>query len=254
MRNDFYMNIMDWGKNNVLAVALGLDLYLWNSDTANVRNLFHVNENDHPTSLAWSQDAKYLAVGYQGSKIQLWDAEASKLVKLLCCLTSLLITFPHFSEWSWNHCSSICDTQVRSLKGHHRRVATIAWNGNTLTSGSRDRSIINHDGILLLLLNLKLFYSDSKSLVQWNDHFFSFYFFPNDDSQSKKQCDLPFTCTLSRSLWLEMVGNRQFIGKRWQWKPLVHLGILKDELIEILVSFQRPLCCSEGACLVSLSV
>ncbi|KAL6123431.1 hypothetical protein ACLB2K_075953 [Fragaria x ananassa] len=113
MRNDFYMNIMDWGKNNVLAVALGLDLYLWNSDTANVRNLFHVNENDHPTSLAWSQDAKYLAVGYQGSKIQLWDAEASKL--------------------------------VRSLKGHHRRVATIAWNGNTLTSGSRDRSIINHD-------------------------------------------------------------------------------------------------------------
>ncbi|KAM5556965.1 cell division cycle 20.5, cofactor of APC complex-like [Rosa sericea] len=113
MRNDFYMNILDWGKNNVLAVALGSDLYLWNSETVNVRKLFHVSENDHPTSLAWSQDAKYLAVGYKGSKLQLWDAEASKL--------------------------------VRSLKGHNRRVATITWNGHILTSGSRDRSIINHD-------------------------------------------------------------------------------------------------------------
>lgn len=113
MKNDFYMNIMDWGKNNVLAVALGRDLYLWNSETGNVQKLLHVDETDYPTSVAWSPEAKYLAVGYKRSKLQLWDAEASKL--------------------------------VRSLEGHNLRVATITWNGHTLTSGSRDRSIINHD-------------------------------------------------------------------------------------------------------------
>lgn len=98
MKNDFYMNIMDWGKNNVLAVALGRDLYLWNSETGNVQKLLHVDENDYPTSVAWSPEAKYLAVGYKSSKLQLWDAEASKLVKLLCFVTSLLITLDIFSE------------------------------------------------------------------------------------------------------------------------------------------------------------
>ncbi|KAE8661952.1 UDP-glycosyltransferase 89A2-like [Hibiscus syriacus] len=45
--------------------------------------------------------------------LQLWDAESSKL--------------------------------VRNLQGHSGRIASTAWNGRILTSGSRDKSIINHD-------------------------------------------------------------------------------------------------------------
>lgn len=86
IQNDFYMNIMDWGKNNILAVALGSELYLWNSITKTVKLLVQVGENDYPTSVAWSNDAKLLAVGYMSSKLQLWDAETSKLVKLSCPL------------------------------------------------------------------------------------------------------------------------------------------------------------------------
>ncbi|XP_030492144.1 cell division cycle 20.3, cofactor of APC complex-like [Cannabis sativa] len=111
--NDFYMNIMDWGKNNVLAVALGSELYLWDSKTLKVEKLFQDVENDLPTSLAWSNDAKLLAVGYMSSKLQLWDHETSKL--------------------------------VRSLDYHTDRISTVAWNGHILTSGSQDKSIINHD-------------------------------------------------------------------------------------------------------------
>ncbi|GMY06487.1 cell division cycle 20.5, cofactor of apc complex [Fagus crenata] len=113
IKNDYYLNIMDWGRNNILAVALGSELYLWNSENNNVQKLLQVGANDYPTSVAWSGDAKTVAVGYINSKLQLWDAETSKL--------------------------------VRSLEGHNGRVAATGWNDHILTSGSEDKSIINHD-------------------------------------------------------------------------------------------------------------
>ena len=77
---------MDWGRNNILAVALGSELYLWNSENNNVKKLLQVGANDYPTSVAWSGDAKTVAVGYINSKLQLWDAETSKLVKRYLCM------------------------------------------------------------------------------------------------------------------------------------------------------------------------
>lgn len=83
LKDDFYMNIMDWGKNNILAVALGRVLYLWNSKNGEVQKLSQVVQvNDHPTSVTWSSDAQFLAAGHVSSKIQLWDAETSKLVSI----------------------------------------------------------------------------------------------------------------------------------------------------------------------------
>ncbi|KAH9707809.1 WD REPEATS REGION domain-containing protein [Citrus sinensis] len=117
LRNDYYSNMMDWGRNNILAIALGLELYLWKQENGEVQKLLKVTgEDDFPTSISWSQDAKTLAVGYMASKLQLWDAETSKL--------------------------------IRNLEGHDKRVATASWNhwnGHILTSGSQDKSIINHD-------------------------------------------------------------------------------------------------------------
>ncbi|TKY44457.1 Cell division cycle 20.2, cofactor of APC complex [Spatholobus suberectus] len=113
IRNDYYANIMDWGKNHMLAIALGSDMYLWNSENSNVFKLFSATNNDFPTSVSWSEDTKYLATGFMSSKLQLWDAETS--------------------------------IPIRILKGHGQRIATIAWNGHILTSGSHDKYIINHD-------------------------------------------------------------------------------------------------------------
>lgn len=77
------MSTMDWGKNNVIAIALGKDLFLWNAENREVHKLLQVDDlNDFPSSVAWSQDAKTVAVGFRRSKLQLWDAETSKLVKL----------------------------------------------------------------------------------------------------------------------------------------------------------------------------
>ncbi|KAF7822428.1 cell division cycle 20.2, cofactor of APC complex-like [Senna tora] len=113
LKNDYYLNIMDWGKNNILAVALGSELYLWNSETKSVLKLFQATGGDYPTSVSWSQDSQFVSAGFSSSKLQLWDAETSK--------------------------------PVRCLEGHDGRIATSAWNGHILTSGSQDQSIINHD-------------------------------------------------------------------------------------------------------------
>ena len=83
LRNDYYSNMMDWGRNNILAIALGLELYLWKQENGEVQKLLKVTgEDDFPTSISWSQDAKTLAVGSMASKLQLWDAETSKLVNI----------------------------------------------------------------------------------------------------------------------------------------------------------------------------
>ncbi|PSS33230.1 Cell division cycle 20.1, cofactor of APC complex like [Actinidia chinensis var. chinensis] len=114
IRDDYYLDIMDWGKTNMVAIALGSELYLWNAETRNIQKLLQVDrENDYPSSVAWSADARTVAVGHRCSEIQLWDAEALKL--------------------------------VRSLEGHQKKVGTLAWNGHILTSGSLDKAIINHD-------------------------------------------------------------------------------------------------------------
>ncbi|KAK0588610.1 hypothetical protein LWI29_003181 [Acer saccharum] len=115
--DNYYQKNLDWGNNNILAVALGSELYLWNSKNSNVQKLLQaVEEDNYPTSVAWSGSARNLVVGYANSKLELWDAETSKL--------------------------------VRTLKGHKRRVGTVSWNNcnsHVLTSGSLDKSIVNHD-------------------------------------------------------------------------------------------------------------
>ncbi|RWV85286.1 hypothetical protein GW17_00052933 [Ensete ventricosum] len=62
--NDYYLNLMDWGKKNILAVALWRSVYLWNAANNSVQLLLTADEDDHPTSVAWSMDAKTVAVGF----------------------------------------------------------------------------------------------------------------------------------------------------------------------------------------------
>ncbi|XP_038981455.1 cell division cycle 20.2, cofactor of APC complex-like [Phoenix dactylifera] len=114
LMDDYYLNLLDWGKSNILAVALGPSIYLRNAENGKVKLLLRANdEEDHPTSVAWSGDGKRLAVGFASSRIELWDVASSR--------------------------------QVRILEGHTSRVGSLSWNQNILTSGSLEASIINHD-------------------------------------------------------------------------------------------------------------
>jgi len=114
LQDDFYLNLVDWSSQNVLSVGLGACVYLWSACTSQVTRLCDLtNDNDTVTSVAWSERGNLVAVGTHRGYVQVWDVAASK--------------------------------QVNVLEGHSARVGALAWNGDMLSSGSRDRMILQRD-------------------------------------------------------------------------------------------------------------
>lgn len=118
MESDYYLNLLDWSAQNVLAVALGPTVYLWNADDGSIKELLTLDETDHGTekvcSVSWVPgDGNFLAVGTSDNVVQLWDVNEEK--------------------------------KLRNMDGHQDRVSSLAWNKHVLSSGSRDSMIINHD-------------------------------------------------------------------------------------------------------------
>lgn len=113
--DDYYLNTLDWGVSNKLAVALGPTVYLWDAVTGGIQELLTLeNEEDYVSSVSFIKEGGgYLAVGTSDSCVQLWDVEKAR--------------------------------QVRSMRGHAARVSSLDWNRHVLSSGSRDSSIHNHD-------------------------------------------------------------------------------------------------------------
>jgi cell division cycle 20-like protein 1 (cofactor of APC complex) len=63
LQDDFYLNLVDWSSNNVLAVGLGSCIYLWSASTSKVTKLYDLGSSDIVTSVSWSQRGTHLAVG-----------------------------------------------------------------------------------------------------------------------------------------------------------------------------------------------
>ncbi|KAF4696080.1 substrate-specific activator of APC-dependent proteolysis, variant 2 [Perkinsus olseni] len=73
LQDDFYLNLVDWGAGNVLAVGLAKTVYLWCPMTGAVTQLCEVPEDDLVASVAWNQDGSSLAIGTGKGDVQIWD-------------------------------------------------------------------------------------------------------------------------------------------------------------------------------------
>lgn len=114
LQDDFYLNLVDWSSQNVLSVGLGACVYLWSACTSQVTRLCDLtSDNDNVTSVSWSERGNLVAVGTHKGYVQVWDVAAAK--------------------------------RVNVLEGHTARVGALAWNGDSLSSGSRDRHILQRD-------------------------------------------------------------------------------------------------------------
>ncbi|KAK8712405.1 hypothetical protein V6N13_147645 [Hibiscus sabdariffa] len=111
--DDFYSNLVDWSTNNVLAVGLGSCVHLWNAYSSEVTELCDLGIDDEICSIAWDQRGTQLAVGTMKGKVQIWDASNCR--------------------------------RVRTMEGHRSRVGALAWSTSLLSSGSRDKSILQRD-------------------------------------------------------------------------------------------------------------
>ncbi|KAK3592146.1 hypothetical protein CHS0354_019436 [Potamilus streckersoni] len=114
LQDDFYLNLVDWSSQNVLSVGLGTCVYLWSACTSQVTRLCDLSGDiDTVTSVSWSERGQLVAVGTHKGFVQIWDVAASK--------------------------------KINTLGGHNARVGALAWNTDILSSGSRDRLILQRD-------------------------------------------------------------------------------------------------------------
>ncbi|XP_067677705.1 cell division cycle protein 20 homolog [Haliotis asinina] len=117
LRDDFYCNVLDWGPNGCIAVALGANTYVWNVKNEECKRLrLHLPELDdfYVSSVAWSKVGETLAIGTCQGDILLWDATSMKVVK---------------NFRTRDHC----------------HVGSISWSKDKLMSGSRKGRISIYD-------------------------------------------------------------------------------------------------------------
>ena len=115
LQDDYYLDVVHWSKENVLAVGLGKSVYLWVATNSKVTKLYEFEGNDSVSSVAWSPKGDLLAVGSNQGYVQIWDCLASR---------------------------ELLNTQV-----HNGRVGTMCWSPSSLilSTGSRDTTILHRD-------------------------------------------------------------------------------------------------------------
>ena len=114
LSHDYYLNLLDWGQNNLLAVGLAQKVYVWDSSNGSTIELMSVGDDDIITSVSWLNDGGYvLAIGTSQNNVHLWDVQQQKCIRI--------------------------------LQGHSNRVSALAWNHHILSSGGKDSLILNHD-------------------------------------------------------------------------------------------------------------
>jgi cell division cycle protein 20 (cofactor of APC complex) len=92
--DDYYLNLLDWGSRNVLAIALGNTVYLWDASNGSTSELVSIDEEDGPvTSVSWAPDGQHIAIGLNNSEVQLWDSTANRQVQFFLVLSYSLSIF-----------------------------------------------------------------------------------------------------------------------------------------------------------------
>ena len=111
--DDYYLNLLDWGNQNILSVCLGDSVYLWNATSGHTSLLTKSDNNDNICSVNFMNNGSCLAIGLNNGMTELWDIE-------------------RFAK-------------IRNLNGHESRVSALSWNNYILSTGSKDTFIYNHD-------------------------------------------------------------------------------------------------------------
>lgn len=157
LRCDFYLNLLDWSSRNMIAVALGDTVYLWNATSGAIDTLCQHNEpGSYVSSLSWSQNGKHLAIGTANNKVQLWDVDVKKKERTLFSAgeeshrVAALAWTPtgNLSSGSrggtvWHHDPRQARHHVSTMQGHTQEVCGLTWSpdGKYLASGGNDNLV-----------------------------------------------------------------------------------------------------------------
>ena len=121
--DDFYLNLLDWSSKDQIAVGCTTNVVLWNNNKNQSEILLNYpcgnleeSENfveKYVSSLIWSNEGDKLAVGHSLGCVEIYDVNKKKMIS--------------------------------NYGGHTGRVGVVSWNGNIISSGSKDCNIITRD-------------------------------------------------------------------------------------------------------------
>lgn len=135
--DDFYLNLLDWGPDNFLAVALNKSIFLWNAANGDIVELMTVEGDDIVTSLKWANGGQFLGVGTSNGEVRVYDCHTTQ--------------------------------KIRTMKSHISRVSCLSWNGQILSSGGRDQTIVNHHvGLERAAVNSMRRHDQEVCGLEWN--------------------------------------------------------------------------------------
>ncbi|OMJ16867.1 WD repeat-containing protein slp1 [Smittium culicis] len=120
--DDYYLNLLHWSADNLLAIGLDNLVYLWDANSGEVSNLCEFT-NTSPstipthenitTAVQFTSDGSYLAVASQNGQVSIFDPIAQK--------------------------------KIRTMSDRQSRVGALSWNNHIVSAGARDGSIWHHD-------------------------------------------------------------------------------------------------------------
>ncbi|KAJ8617938.1 hypothetical protein MRB53_014124 [Persea americana] len=115
MIDDYYLNLLDWRSSNIVAIALGNTVHLWDASNGSTSVLLITDqENGTVTCISWAPNGRHIAIGMTSSIVEIWDTTVNQ--------------------------------KLRTLQGGHRsRVGSLSWNNDILSTGGKDALIINND-------------------------------------------------------------------------------------------------------------
>lgn len=115
--DDYYLNLVAWGCNNRVAVALGSTVYVWDAASGSIVELTTLDTpDDYVCSVSWlpgEMGDGHLAIGTAEGSTEIWDVATTRA--------------------------------LRRMDGHSARVSALAWNTHIVSSASRDSTVIHHD-------------------------------------------------------------------------------------------------------------
>ncbi|XXG77170.1 hypothetical protein AAC387_Pa08g1374 [Persea americana] len=91
--DDYYLNLLDWSTGNILAIALGNTVYLWNASNSSVVDLWDTTANPKLTTLQGGHQGAYLNSIYMGSQVSslLWSKNKRELLSSHATMLNQLI-------------------------------------------------------------------------------------------------------------------------------------------------------------------
>lgn len=111
--DDYYLNLLDWSSRNMVVIGLETQVYIWNGNTGSSSSLMETAMNTYISSVKWSADGGFVAIGTGNGDVEVWDIEDQ--------------------------------TKVRTMRGHESRVGVMSWSQAILSTGAQSGNIFNHD-------------------------------------------------------------------------------------------------------------